>query len=217
VSPNGDIRAGKRMLIDSQPDMHVVFEAAGADQLLTSVQNLTLDALLIDHRLSKTSGEQLVATVNELFFDLQELAPRMIVTAPYFTPDLDISAIRAGASDLVAEESGPELLLATIREVSVGVQESFYLALHDQFAGSGVVERPNSAFNYAFERLTDLQKQVLKAFVSGLTDSEIAALLNFSQPEVAKIFVQIKVHFGFATRAQLALAIFESGLFSGQV
>lgn len=204
------------MLIDSQPDMHVVFEAAGADQLLSAVQNLTLDALLIDHRLSKTSGEQLVATVNELFFELQELAPRMIVTAPYFTPDLHISAIRSGASDLVAEESGPEFLLSTIREVSGGVQESFYLALQDQFVGSGVVEKPNSTFNYAYEQLSDLQKQVLKRFVSGLTDSEIAALLNLSQPEVARIFVQIKVHFGFATRAQLALAIFESGRFSGE-
>jgi DNA-binding NarL/FixJ family response regulator len=204
------------MLIDSQPDMHVVFEAAGADQLLSAVQNLTLDALLIDHRLSKTSGEQLVATVNELFFDLQELAPRMVVTAPYFTPDLDISAIRSGASDLVAEESGPELLLSTIREVSGGVQESFYLALQDQFVGSGVVEKPNSTFNYAYEQLSDLHKQVLKRFVSGLTDSEIAALLNLSQPEVGRIFVQIKVSCRFATRAQLALALFESGRFSGE-
>jgi DNA-binding NarL/FixJ family response regulator len=202
------------MLINSQPDMQVVFEAAEAEQLLAAVLDLTLDALLIDHRLSKTSGDKLVASVNEVFFDEQDIAPRMIVTAPYFTPELDISVIRSGASDFVAEESGPELLLATIREVSVGSQESLYLALAEQFVGSGVSQKPNSEFSHAYARLTEIQKRVLDFFVSGLTDAEISLELKIAHTAVQQIYYDIKIDCRFATRAQLALAIFESGLFT---
>jgi len=201
------------MLVNSQPDMQVVFEASDEQQLLAVVENLTLDALLIDHRMAKNSGDKLVALVNELFFEAREIAPRMIVTAPFFTPDLDIAVIRSGASDFVTEESGPELLLAAIREVSAGSQESFYLALSDQFAGTDIKELPSSEFKYAFDQLSELQRNVLDAFVAGLTDSETASKLDVSKDEVAQLFVQIKLRFRFATRAQLALAIFESGLF----
>ena len=202
------------MLIDSQPDMKVVFEASEEARLLAVVSDLALDVLLIDHRLSKNSGDKLVAQVNDLFFDAQDFPPRIIVTAPYFTAELDIAVIRAGASDFVAEESGSELLLAAIREVSAGAQESFYLALVSQFSGSEVKTVPNADFNFAVENLTSSQRGVLDAFVAGLTDSEMAVKLNIAPDAVVQIYEQIKIRFRFATRAQLALAIYESGSFT---
>ena len=194
--------------------MGVVFEAADSGELLAALQELTLDVLLIDHRLSGVNGVELVTAVNQLFFSLNEMPVRMVVTAPYFTPELDIAVIRSGASDFVAEESGPELLLSTIREVSFGAQESFYLALRDQFIGSGVKLNPSAGFSYTFEHLSDAEKEVVSGFVDGYTDSEIAKSLGSSMREVRDYFEAIKIRFGFATRAQMALAIFESGLFN---
>ena len=210
-NPNQSIRYGKSLLINSQPDMQIVFEAATPDEVLAAIDDLTLDVLVIDHRLSGRDGVWLVETINKQFFLRQEWPPTTIVTAPYFAVELDIAVMRSGAADFVVEESGPEQLLAAIR--SAGDQEHLIdlPALTELFLGVELPLRGEVEFNYALESLDTKAASVLNLFEAGLNDFDIAAALSYSELRVRQLFRRILIHFGFTTREQLALALYEAG------
>ena len=209
-NPNSSIRFGKSMLINSQQDMQVVFEASSSDEVLAAIENLTLDVLIIDHRLSGNDGTWLVRTINKEFFDREEWPPTMIVTAPFFAVDLDIAVMRAGAADFVVEESGAEQLLAAIRNSSLVDQSLDISALNQLFEGVALAKSNDAQFNLAIETLEPNALAVLEAFASGLDDKQIAESLSFSVIRVRQLFRRILIHFAFATRAQLALALYDS-------
>jgi DNA-binding NarL/FixJ family response regulator len=209
-NPNLSIRSGKSMLIGSQADMQVVFEAATFEEVLESIDDLTLDVLVIDHRMSGQDGISLVKAVNQRFFERGEWPPTMIVTAPYFAVELDIAVMRAGAADFVVEESGPEVLLAAIRKSGAYAQNLDILALNDLFAAVKLGKRNEAGFNLALANLDGNARLALEAFSSGLADIEISQSLSMTPSQLEETFRQILIHFGFATRLQLALALYES-------
>jgi len=213
-NPNQSIRLGKSLLINSQPDMHVVFEAASGDEVLSKIFDLTLDVLVIDHRLSKRDGVRLVEEINKMFFDRQEWPPTTIVTAPYFAVELDIALMRAGAADFVVEESGPEQLLAAIRSVADKENEVDLVSLAGLFAAANLPHRGEALFNFALESLEPNALKVLTAFESAASDKEIAERLGFSELRVRQLFRRILIHFGFTTRQQLVLSLYEAGRLS---
>lgn len=190
--------------------MQVVFEAATFEEVLESIDDLTLDVLVIDHRMSGQDGISLVKAVNQRFFERGEWPPTMIVTAPYFAVELDIAVMRAGAADFVVEESGPEVLLAAIRKSGAYAQNLDILALNDLFAAVKLGKRNEAGFNLALANLDGNARLALEAFSSGLADIEISQSLSMTPSQLEETFRQILIHFGFATRLQLALALYES-------
>jgi len=210
-NPNQSIRAGKSMLINSQTDMQVVYEASTYQDVLDAVEGLTIDVLIIDHRLSGHDGIWLVETVNRQFFERQEWPPTMIITAPYFAVELDISVMRSGAADFVVEESGAEQLLSSIRTVTQDDQSIDTVALRELFVAVNLPRRDEANFNLALDNLDAKARAVLEDFDLGLVDSAIAENQRISALRVRQLFRRILIHFGFTTREQLALALFESG------
>lgn len=210
-NPNQSIRAGKSMLINSQTDMQVVYEASTYQEVLHAVEGLTIDVLIIDHRLSGHDGIWLVETVNRKFFERREWPPTMIITAPYFAVELDIAVMRSGAADFVVEESGAEQLLSAIRTVTQDDQSIDTVALRELFVAVNLSRRDEANFNLALDNLDAKARAVLEDFDFGLVDSAIAENQQISALRVRQLFRRILIHFGFTTREQLALALFESG------
>lgn len=210
-NPNQSIRNGKSMLINSQSDMQVVYEAATYQEVLNAIEDLTLDVLIIDHRLLGHDGIWLVEVINQMFFEREQWPPTMIITAPYFAVELDIAVMRSGAADFVVEESGPEQLLSSIRTVNKADQSIDTVALRELFAAAELPLRYEANFSLRLDNLEPKSRAVLEDFEQGLTDADIADKQQISSLRVRQLFRRIMIHFGFTTREQLALALYESG------
>ena len=198
------------MLIDSQIDMQAVFEASTIDEVLTAINDLTLDVLVVDQRMSGRDGIWLVENINQSFLGRGEWPPTMIVTAPYFAVELDIAVMRSGAADFVVEESGPEELLSAIRKACDENQSLDVFSLKELFDGLQLDRRSDSGFNLALANLDSGARSALDAFAAGLSDSEISQQLKVPQSSLKTLFREILVHFGFTSKEQLALALYES-------
>lgn len=206
------IRAGRRLLIDSQFGLKVVFEEANADRAFEKIPQLLLDVLVIDHRLQGSDGITLAAKLVEALSADGQRLPAIIVTGPYFTPELQLAAIRAGATDLVTQDSSPEELLKAIRSTEAKDDEPDFRELHEFLRTNADASHSNALFLLRMGQVPDREKRLLDLFACGLTDDEIAARMDLPRYRVRKVLQAAVAHFSFATRSQLFLALFESGV-----
>ena len=108
------IRAGRRLMIDAQPNLLLVYEEADAQVALEKIPDLLVDVLVIDHRLKGFDGLELARKLVDSFSDKGELCPTIIITGTYATPELVLAAIRTGATDVVTQDAPMSELLTAI-------------------------------------------------------------------------------------------------------
>ncbi len=210
-NPNQSIRYGKNLLVNSQPDMSVVFEAGSSQEVLAAIDDLTLDVLVVDHRLSGKDGVWLVEQLNRKAFQQGEFPVTTIISAPFFSVELDIAVMRCGAADFVVEEAGAEELLASIRSQAHVNRDLEMAPLIDLFQGANLTRKSSAEFDLKLANLDGKLLDILEHFEAGFSDTEIAEKTGFSKMRVKQLFKRLLTHFEFATRAQFALALFEAG------
>ena len=111
------VRAGFRMIIDSQPDMTVIAEADNGRSAVEAAQRLRPDVCLLDIRMPVLDG--LAAT--RLLAGPDVTRPLRVVIATTFDSDEHVEiALRNGAAGFILKESGPQLLLEAVRAAAVG-------------------------------------------------------------------------------------------------
>jgi len=109
------IIAGKRLLIDSQPDLLIVYEQANALTAIDELPELLIDVILIDQRLRGLDGVAAAKRLAAAYVATEQKVPAMILSAPYGSAELEQAAIDAGIASVVTIESEPASLLAAIR------------------------------------------------------------------------------------------------------
>ena len=109
------VRAGFRMVLDAQPDMRVVAEAADGHEALAVLDATSADVVLMDIRMPRLDG---VAATEQLC--RRPDAPRVIVLTTFDLDEYAHAALRAGASGFLLKDAGPEELLSAIRSVHAG-------------------------------------------------------------------------------------------------
>ena len=130
------VRAGLRMVIDSQGDMTVVGEAEDGREALEQLAVTTADVVLMDVRMPRLDG---VAATRLLIERDGDAAPRVIVLTTFDVDESVFPALRAGASGFLLKNAHPEELLAAIRAVASGdaiVAPSATRRLLEHVAGS---------------------------------------------------------------------------------
>jgi DNA-binding NarL/FixJ family response regulator len=109
------VRAGFRMVIDSQPDLTVLVEAANGEEAVTRLSGTEVDVVLMDVRMPKMDGieatRQIVTLPN---------APKVVVLTTFDLDEYVMSAIGAGASGFLLKDAPPEEMLAALRTVFAG-------------------------------------------------------------------------------------------------
>ena len=105
IDADADIRFGRRMLIDSQDDCKVVFEEENATDALLRAPEALIDVLVIDHRVRGLDGIALIERLIPLYHEANSEVPAIILTGPYFSYELLLASIAAGATDLVTLDS----------------------------------------------------------------------------------------------------------------
>lgn len=207
IDADEDIRFGRRMLIDSQEDCKVVFEEDnGADALVRAPQAL-IDVLVVDHRVRGLDGISLVEKLIPLYHAAESAVPSIILTGPYFSYELLLSAIAAGATDLVTLDSTSEELLKSIRSSVANDDVLDFDSLRSLMSRAKGVEFNVPDILVKLGSLDGKESAVLAAFKNGLDDDEIARDLDTPKYRVRQAMKTILAKCELATRAQLFLAV----------
>ena len=201
------VRTGLCMILDAQPGMEVVGEAADGRRAVELARELRPDVCLFDIRMPELDGIEAV----------RELAgpgvadPLAIVVITTFDLDEYVhGALKAGARGFLLKDAGPELLAQAIRAAANG----------DALIAPGVTARLLAAFAelptatppvQPFEPLTAREEEVLATVARGLTNAEIADELHVSLSTVKTHLASLMQKLDARNRVEIAMWAHESG------
>jgi DNA-binding NarL/FixJ family response regulator len=202
------VRAGFVAILDAEPDIAVVGEAADGAAAVALCRQVTPDVVLMDIRMPGMDG----LTATRL---LTAASLRVLVLTTFDLDEYVFEALRAGASGFLLKDAEPADLVEAIRVIAAGeamLAPTVTRRLIDAFA-SGAVSAPGPAAGPSvLDALTPREREVLCLVGAGLSNGEIAERLVLS-PLTAKTHVsRLLMKLGARDRAQLVVVAYESGL-----
>jgi DNA-binding NarL/FixJ family response regulator len=203
------IRAGLRLLLDSEDDIEVVGEAADGAEALAVVRERRPDVVVMDVRMPDVDGIEATRRIASAP-DLEDV--RVLVLTTFDVDEYVFEALRVGASGFILKDAEPVELLRAIRVIADGaalLSPGATRRLITEYAGRPT-NRPVDASALAL--LTEREREVVALVAGGLSNEEIAAEL-FISPATARTHVSramVKLH--CRDRAQLVVLAYESGL-----
>ena len=209
VDDQAMVRAGFRMLVESQPDMEVVGEAGDGGEAVQRLAVTGADVVLMDVRMPRVDGVQATRELTR-----RGDAPRVIVLTTFDLDEYAFAAIRAGASAFLLKDATPPELLSAIRSVHSGdavVAPSTTRRLLEHFAAA-LPDRDGRPAPESLEALTAREREVLHLVARGLSNTEIAERLVVAEATVKTHVGRILAKTGSRDRVQLVVLGYEAGL-----
>jgi DNA-binding NarL/FixJ family response regulator len=205
------LRAGFRMVLDSEPGIAVVGEAGDGLEALELSRRLAPDVVLMDIRMPRLDG---VEATRRLVRDARPgPVPRVLILTTFDLDEYVVEALRAGASGFLLKDVPPEDLVTAIRTIAVGdavVAPSVTRRLLDRFAT--VLPAPNAPPPPTLDTLTDRELEVLRLMARARSNSEIARELFVSETTVKTHVGHVLTKLGLRDRVQAVVLAYESGL-----
>jgi DNA-binding NarL/FixJ family response regulator/class 3 adenylate cyclase len=203
------VRTGFRMILEAEPDLEVVGEAADGAEALAQAGSLAPDVVLMDVRMPEVDG---IEATRRLL--AEEGATAKVVMLTTFDMDEYVyEALRAGASGFLLKDVPPEQLVSGIRAVASGdalLAPSVTRRVIEEF-----VRRPPDSVRTAPETLGELtarELEVLKLIARGLSNAEIAKELFVSETTVKTHVAHVLMKLQLRDRVQAVVLAYESGL-----
>jgi NarL family two-component system response regulator LiaR len=198
------VREGLRALIDTEPGMELVGEAADGVEAVLRARSLQPDVILLDLVMPRKDGIEAIGEIKQ-----ENPEARILVLTSFAEDDKVFPAIKAGALGYLLKDSSPQELLQAIREVYRG--ES---SLHPTIARKviGELNRPSENLLPTEEPLTEREVEVLSLVARGLSNQEIADRLVVSERTVRTHVSNILGKLHLANRTQAALYAVREGL-----
>ena len=211
VDDQGLVRAGFRMILEAQPDIEVVGEAADGLDAVEAAGRLRPDVVLMDIRMPRLDG---LAATRRLAGPGAADPVRVLILTTFDLDEYVIEAVRAGASGFLLKDSPPEDLVQAIRIVAAGdaiVAPSVTRRLLDKFATRLPAVRdatPPPGLN----TLTEREREVLTHVARGQSNAEIARALVVSETTVKTHVGNVLAKLGLRDRVQAVVYAYETGL-----
>jgi DNA-binding NarL/FixJ family response regulator len=202
------VRAGFAAIVDAEPDLEVVGEAADGHAALELAGRLAPDVVLMDIRMPGMDG--LTATAR---LTAADDPPRVLVLTTFDQDAYVYEALRAGASGFLLKDAQPADLLAAVRIVADGeamLAPTVTRRLIDAFA-AGTVGVP-SAPDPRLQSLTPRERQVLTSMANGLSNAEIGATLGVATGTVKAHVNALLAKLGVRDRVQATILAYDLGL-----
>lgn len=197
------VRKGLRALMEDQPDIQVIAEAADGQEAVERTREFKPDVILLDLMMPGKDGLYAIGEIKR-----EQPDARILVLTSYFEDDQVFPAIKAGALGYLLKDSAPQELLQAIRDIARGQS-----ALHPAIALKLIRELNHpSALPPTSDPLTERELEVLTLLGQGMSNAEIAARLTISERTVGTHISNILGKLHLASRTQAALYALKQGL-----
>jgi len=197
------VRGGLRLILDAEPDIKVVAEAADGDEAVQRALASRPDLVLMDIRMPALDG---IEATKRLLPQLG--GTRVVMLTTFDLDDYVIDAFRAGASGFLLKTAPPSQLVAAVRTVHSGdalLAPASTRRLIEQFARA-----PSKA--PGLDTLTAREHDVLLLLARGLTNAEIARQLVVEPSTIKSHVASLLAKLGLRDRVQAVVFAYESGL-----
>ena len=190
--------------------MKVVYEESIAAKALEVLPELLVDVVVIDHRLQGMDGVSLSKQLIARLSASEQRLPTIVITGAYFTSELLMASIRAGATELVTQDVSSADLLDAIRKSRRNMVDVKLKPFAD-FLDSTAYE-PVVAVDYLLNlaQLSAEEKELVEALALAEDLDEIAKHLGLSRSRIRELLENTMRTFGCATIEQLYLVIRDS-------
>ncbi|MEU6258119.1 response regulator transcription factor [Streptomyces sp. NPDC047043] len=202
------VRAGLRAVLEAQPDIEVVGEAADGAAVIPLVRQLRPDVVAMDVRMPLLDGIEATRAVLRTVDD----PPKILVVTTFENDEYVYEALRAGADGFLLKRARPAEIVHAVRLVAEGESLLFPASVRRLAAEYGD-DGGNRAARAAMERarLTEREAEVLRLMARGLSNAEIAARLVVGTETVKSHVSAVLAKLGARDRTQAVIAAYESG------
>jgi DNA-binding NarL/FixJ family response regulator len=203
------VRSGFRMLVEAEPDMEVVAEAADGREAVSEAMRTRPDVVLMDVRMPHVDGIEATRTITDSAHGLDS---RVLILTTYDLDEYVFRGLRAGASGFLLKDVAPEDLIRAVRLVAEGeslLTPSVTRRLIEEFVRTPdlpTIPPP------AVVELTEREREVLTLIGRGLSNGEIARRLFLSvatvKTHVNRVFAKLRLR----DRVQAVVLTYETGI-----
>ena len=211
------VRAGLRMMLETQQDLAVVGETGDGASAVRLVRELAPDVVLMDIRMPGMDGIAATRQITGAIIpDEQSEGARVLILTTFELDEYVYEAVRAGASGFLLKRTPPEDLIDGIRVVAAGdalLAPSVTRRLMKRFATTaGPTGTSTPVTHPDLERLTDREREVLMLIARGLANREIAEELFIGESTVKTHVKRILMKLELRDRVHAVVFAYENGL-----
>jgi len=199
------VRDGLRLILDSQPDIDVVGEAADGEAAVRDATRLTPDVVLMDIRMPGVDGLEATRRITS------RTGCRVLVLTTFDLDEYVVEALRAGASGFLLKSSPRQHLLHAVRTVGDGgalLDPRLTVRLVEEHVRGRTVTDP--AAEQQLGRLTAREREVLELLARGCSNAEIAVRLHLGETTVKSHVAHTLAKIGARDRIQAVVFAYEA-------
>lgn len=200
------VREGVRILLEAQPDIEVVGEAADGQEALARVRELQPDIVLIDIAMPNLNGLEATRAIKREYPNVQTIALTMYESDEYF-----FQILNAGASGYILKKAASADLLSAIRAVYAG-EVFLYPSVARRLVSDYLSRVKSGEEKSSYDGLTAREREVLKLIAEGHTNQAIADKLVISPSTVQTHRTRIMQRLNLHNRAELIQYAIRKGL-----
>ncbi len=201
------VRTGFRMILEAEPDIDVVGEAANGLEAYDVARRLRPDLVLMDVRMPVLDGIE--ATRRLIANGDTADHTRVLMLTTFDLDEYVFAALRAGASGFLLKDLAANRVVSAVRLVSAGdalLAPSITRRLIERFAGARMTGVPG------MDRLTPRELEILKLVARGLSNVEIAQSLMIGETTVKTHVARVLMKLGLRDRVQAVVLAYEAGI-----
>jgi DNA-binding NarL/FixJ family response regulator len=204
------LRMGFRMILEAEPDIEVVGEAADGAAGVSMASALQPDVVLMDVRMPRMDGIQATSAIVGA-----GPASKVLILTTFDLDEYVFAGLKAGASGFLLKDAPPGELLTAIRTVAHGeavLAPTATRRLIDQFVPLLPDPARRQDRDVLLSKLTDREQDVFAQLAAGRSNREIADELHLSEGTVKVHVGRILAKLDLRDRVQAVVLAYESGL-----
>jgi DNA-binding NarL/FixJ family response regulator len=199
------VRKGLRALLEAEPDLSVVGEAASGQEAIDLVERLKPALLIVDLRMPGLDGLEVTRQVSRRSPHTRVLILSMHANEAYVTEGL-----RSGATGYVLKDTDSPSLLLAVREVAAGGR---YLSPPlSELIVEAYLQKSQDGSLDAYETMTARERQILLLAAEGGTNADIAARLSISPRTAETHRAHLMRKLGLKTQTELVRYCLRRGI-----
>ena len=202
------VRAGLRMILETEPDLEVVAEAGDGAEAVALCRQHHPDVALLDVRMPGVDGLQAARRITSD----PELGTAVVMLTTFDSDELLVAALKAGAAGFLLKSMPRESLIGAVRTATSGEALLAPQITRRLLADLVARSRPAPDGDPRLARLTEREREVLVLMARGLSNAEVAEQLVVGTGTVETHVARVLAELGVRGRVRAVVLAYEAGL-----